>query len=80
MSPANKIFTQVRKIGEISPRHHLPHSQSPVNLVFTMSNATAAVTKTLTTIAKGVQFDRMFDADGAVLKESAAGTTWESAQ
>jgi hypothetical protein len=45
-----------------------------------MRNATAAVTKTLTTSAKGVQFDRMFDADGAVLKESAAGTTWESAQ
>jgi hypothetical protein len=45
-----------------------------------MRNATAAVTKTLATIAKGVQFDRMFDAEGTVHKDSAAGTTWESAQ
>jgi hypothetical protein len=81
MSLANKIFEQVGQIGEICPRHLLPHSHSPVHLVFKMSNATAAVTKNLAILAQRAQSERVFGAaQGIGLKDSATGTTWESAQ
>ena len=81
MSMANKIFAQAEKRGEISPLHLLAHNPSSIHSVSTMSNVTAAVTKTLGIIAKGAQSERLFDAaQGVVLKDSATGTTWESAR